>query len=230
MKNRFLMIISALLLLSAWGCKLESNQPVREIYFFEKSLKLGTVKKQYSTGDIFWVEASLPGKTLKDQQTGADILIRNATFNVTAKLDILSIEPFPVSIDRFDIFVQSGEASRDDLFPQNGEALLGYGCPDNSYNLRVGFQLKQRGNYVFMLNPERVVSLIFFSDSDDCAIQDIFPPPVEADLGNVFYTFDIEDNNLDVFDEITEGMADDQTIANYRQALEQKRAFFISVR
>lgn len=231
MKNKFLVAIGTLLLLATGSCRLPPPpEPQGTVYFFEKSLKISTVKKEYSVGDTLWVEASLPNRILRDQQTQRDILIRNAAFNLTTKIDFLAIEPVPLLVERYDILIEAGEASKDELFPQNGDAVLGYGCPDSEYSLRVGFLFKQAGNYVFLLNPDRLVSFIFFDDTDNCAIQNIFPPPNDADWANVYYDFEVEDSNLDVFDEIVGDMDNDPLIEDYRERLELKRAFFLSVR
>lgn len=223
------MIVAMLFLASLWSCKIESNQPDRNIYNFTQELTLNTVKKEYGVGDFFRMEASIPDKALKDAATGADVRIDNATFNVTSDIEILQIDPLPASIDRFELIVQDGAADEDDDFTENGGALLKYGCPANTYTMRIGYQFKQRGNYLLRLNPERLTSLIFFTTGGNCSIQDIYPPPSEADLGNVYYTFAIEDNNLDVFNSLV-GDTQDPQLLEYRQALEDKRAFFIAVR
>lgn len=229
MRKRIHFFAAVLFLSSLWSCKIESNQPERNIYNFTQEVSLSTVKKEYSVGDIFRLEVSIPDKTLKDLTSGADIRIDNATFNATTLMEVLQIDPLPGSIDRFDLIIQDGAADKEEDFPQTGAALLKYGCPANTYTMRIGYQLKQRGNYLLRLNPERLSSLIFFTDGGDCSIQDIFPPPSEADLGNVFYTFDIEDNNLDVFNTLVDD-TQDPLLLEYRQALEDKRAFFIAVR
>lgn len=229
MRRSLSMLTGFLFLASLWSCKIESNQPTRNIYNFNQELSLSTVKKEYSVGDFFRIEVSIANNTLKDIASGADIRIDNATFNVSSDMEVIQIEPLPASIDRFDLIIQNGQADKDDNFPQTGDALLKYGCPENSYTMAIGYQFKQRGNYLLRLNPERLSSLIFFTDNGNCSIQDLFPPPPEADLGNVYYTFDVEDNNLDVFNALV-GTATDAVTEEYRQALEDKRAFFIPVR
>lgn len=231
MKKKFLLAAATLFLLGMWSCKIDddSSQPVRNIYNFEKGIVLDPLKKEYSVGDIFWMNVNIPGKMLKDLATSEDIFISNATIYINLSAEALSIDPIPQSSVRFDAFQQAGKLVKEDGFDANANASLIFGCPEDSYSLRAGLQLKEKGNYVLFLNKEEVISLIFFTDDSDCSLQDIFPPPPEADLGNLFFTFDVEDNNLDVFESLV-GTTQNPAIESYRKALENKTAFFLPVR
>ena len=231
MNQNLRLIAATLFLLALWGCKIDdgSSQPQRNIYNFQKGVSLDPFKKEYNVGDIFWMEVTIPGKTMEDLVTGEDILISNATFNIILSSEVLSEAPTPQSSIRFDAVQQSGELVKGEDFENNADASLRFGCPEDDYNMRIGLQLKEEGNYLLFLNKEEVVTLVFFTDDSDCTIQNIFPPPAEADLGNVLFTFDVEDNNLDVFESLV-GTAQNPVIESYRKALENKTAFFLPVR
>ncbi len=231
MKNKFLLMALSLFLLGLWSCKLddEGNQPVRNIYNFKQGVSLDPFKKEYSVGDIFWMEVDIPGKTLKDLASGENIFISNAAFKIILSSEVVSVDPLPQSSVRFDAIQQSGTLVKGEDFETDAGAALDFGCPEDTYTLRAGLQFKEEGNYLLFLNREEVVTLVFFTGDSDCSLQNTFPPPSEADLGNILFTFDVEDTNLDVFNTLV-GSTVNPTIDSYRKALEDKTAFFISVR
>ena len=166
---------------------------------------------------------------LRDIISGEDIFVSNARFAVILSSEVLSADPMPQSSVRFDAVQQTGELIKLELFEKNAGATLRFGCPEDAYSLRVGLQLREQGNYLLFLNKEEVTTLVFFTEDSDCSIQNLFPPPAEADLGNVLFTFEEEDNNLDVFDSLAVSPLS-PTLEAYREALVNKTAFFLPVR
>lgn len=227
-----LLVAASSLLLSLWSCRIDddNSQPQRDIYRFAEKVKIDPVKKEYNIGDIFWLEVNFPGKELTTVDTGEDIFIGNATFFITVNAEVLTAEPVPQSDTRFDAAQQSGEIIKGDDFDTNAEATLSFGCPEATYFLRAGLQLKEKGNYVLFLNQEDGLSYIAFTEDTDCSLQDIFPPPPEADLGYVQFTFDVEDTNLDVFNDVVGADNQSPLLNEFRAALENKTAFFLAVR
>lgn len=231
MKNYLLPAAAAFFLLSLWSCRIDDNssQPQRNIYNFRKGVSLDPFKKEYNVGDIFWMEVDIPGKKLTDLASNEDIFISNATFTIILSSEVLAAAPQPQSSVRFDAVQEKGALVKGEDFETDAGAAVSFGCPEDTYSFRVGLQLKEEGNYLLFLNRDEVVTLAFFTDDSDCSIQNIFPPPAEADLGNVLFTFDVEDTNLDVFNSLV-GSAASPAIESYRDALENKTAFFLPVR
>ena len=222
---------ASLLLSSLWGCKIDDNTgtPQRETYNFAKGVKLDPFKKEYLEGDIFWLEVNIPGKQLEAQGTGEDIFVSKATFFIKLEAEVLAAEPTPQSNLRFNAAQESGRIIKGADFDTNAEASLAFGCPDDDYFLRAGLEFEEKGNYILFLNRNDDVSLVTFTDDSDCSLQNIFPPPPEANLGYVKFTFDVEDTNLDVFNDVV-GDNPNPILDSFREALENKTAFFISVR
>ena len=230
MTKKLLFAFAFLGMLSFQSCKLDDETAnLRETYFFDQGITLDPLKTEYSEGDIFWMEVRIPDKMLQDLETSKDIFVSNARFNVPIKTEVVEFDPLPQAPTRFDLTMQSGTAFKEDDFENTANATLFFGCPDNTYILRAGLQLKEVGNYMLFLNQEQGASLITFTGDSDCSLQDIFPPPAEADLGYVQFTFDVEDTNLDVFNSLV-GSETSPLLDSYREALENKTAFFISVR
>ncbi|MCB0562775.1 MAG: hypothetical protein KDD01_00200 [Phaeodactylibacter sp.] len=230
MKNKLLFAFAFLGILSFQSCKLDDETAdIRETYFFNQGITLDPFKTEYSEGDIFWMEVRIPDKVLQDLETSKDIFVSNAKFNVAINTEVVEFDPLPQSPVRFDISMQNGTLFKEADFENTANATLFFGCPDNTYILRAGLQLKEVGNYMLFLNQEQGASLITFTGDSDCSLQDIFPPPAEADLGYVQFTFDVEDTNLDVFNSLV-GSETSPLLDSYREALENKTAFFISVR
>lgn len=232
MKNRLLLMVPSLLLASLWSCNIddEGSQPVRENYNFAEVVKIDPIKKEYNVGDIFWLEVNIPGKELQDLDSGENIFIGNATFFLAINAEVLSAEPAPQSDSRFDAAQQSGEIIKGDGFDTNAEATISFGCPEDTYFMRAGLQLKERGNYVLFLNREDSFSFIAFTEDTDCSLQDIFPPPPQAALGAIRFTFDVEDTNLDVFNDVVGEDNQSPLLNEFRAALENKTAYFLAVR
>ena len=230
MKLKDYCLIILLVVVALSGCKLDDESPtLRNTYNFIEDITLEPFKKEYNQGDILWLEVRLPNKMLQDVDSGESQFISNARFNVTLHTELLEIEPLPQVSSRFDIAMQSGELFKEDDFETTGNSTLFYGCPDNGYVLRAGLQLKEAGNYVLFLNRDIGATLITFTDDSDCSLQNIIPPPAEANLGYVQYFFETDDTNLDVFESLI-GTTSNPQLERYREALATKKALFLSVR
>ncbi len=230
MENKLLFVFAFLGMLSFQSCKLDDETAnIRETYFFNQGITLDPLKAEYSEGDILWMEVRIPDKMLQDIETSKDIFVSNAKFNVAINTEVVGFDPLPQAPVRFDLAMQSGTLFKEEDFENTANATLFFGCPDNTYILRAGLQLKEVGNYILFLNQEPGASLITFTEDSDCGLQEMFPPPAEADLGYVQFTFDVEDTNLDVFNGLV-GNETSPLLDSYREALENKTALFISVR
>lgn len=212
-----------------WGCKIgDDDQPQRETFSFSQGIDVVTFKKEYTAGDIIFMEVNVPGNTFNDLSTNTAITVGNATFGVATRAEIVAKDPIPAGEMNFDVSMQNGAVEKGDEFDQFAEAVFTYGCPSTDYALSLGLQVKEEGNYILILNDLDQLSLIFFTDESDCSITSGIPPD-DADQAFVRFFFEEDDVNLDVFEEVVDG-AQDPLFQYYRQLLTNKYAFFIKVR
>jgi hypothetical protein len=228
--NRFKKVLTGMLaLLTLAGCKIgDDPQPERNYYTFDQTVKMTNVKKEYVVDDIIWLEISVPDKQMVDLTSGKTIEVGNARF--VPPLDVFDSFVEAGSVDKFALIPQAGEVVDDEKFIDEGFALLAYGCPEDTYSLKVGVQFIKAGGYFMTLHKLQPVLQFFFTDNSDCSVQDIFPPPPEASIGSVTYRFDAADTNRDKLDEYAAGFPDfPGNLETMRTALDDKTAFFVRV-
>jgi hypothetical protein len=228
MKNVAVLVLANLMLISLFSCKIGDEQPQRELYEFTQGIDVVTFKKEYNAGDIIFMEINIPGKTFTDLSTNNLITVGNAIFSFLTRAETLIEDPVPSTNEIFDLTLSEGEVEKEDDFMETAKAAFSFGCPEADYNLSFGLQVKEPGNYLLVLNDVNQVSLILFTEANDCSIHDGLPPD-NADQAFVRFVFDETDVNLDVFEDVT-GAGQDQLTISYRQLLENKYAFFIKVR
>jgi hypothetical protein len=229
MKTNKLTNFLLLLVLALNSCKIGEDSPVRNFYAFEQNVTISPVKKEYTQGDLVWMEVNFP-KQMTDQTTGKTVEVGNATFNLNLEVT----DPFVPSpdLEKFALIPQNGVVSNDDNFEEKGTALISFGCPANDYSMRVGIQFKEKGGYLVYLNKANPYFQIVFTGDADCSI--IKPntiPPDEADIGTVRLTFALTDTNKDKFDEYAmEFVGASADFPAIRSALDKKEAFFVWVK
>jgi len=218
-----------LLAITLAGCKITSDpQPVRQFYAFTQDVTISNVKKEYLVNDIIWLDISVPNKQMVDLTTGQAIEVGNARF--VPALD--AFDPFVETdtTNKFELIPLSGEVVDGADFPVNGNALLAYGCPESSYNMKVGVKFKKAGGYFLTFHKALPSLQIFFTNSADCSLQNIFPPPPEAAIGIVTYRLDATDTNRDKLDEYAASFpAFTGDLEVMRTAVDDKTAFFVRV-
>jgi len=230
MKN-ILLGLTCLLLFVCIGCKIgeDGSQPVRQFYSFDQAVTLESVKKEYLLNDIIWLDIKIPNKEMVDLTTGKTVKVGNARF--VPVLDLY--DPFVAdnTTDKFVLFPNTGEVVEDKDFQDGGNVLLAFGCPESSYSMRVGIQLKKEGGYFLTFHKSSPILQFFFTESSDCSIQDVFPPPAEASIGSVTFKLDASDTNKDKLDEYAAGFPNfTGNLATIREALDNKTAFFVRVK
>lgn len=229
--KKILFALTCLLLFQCLGCKIgdDGSQPVRQYYAFEQTVKIESVNKEYQVNDIIWLDIKIPNKEMVDATTGKTVKVGNARF--VPVLDLYDPFAGANTDDKFVLFPNTGEVVEDKDFQDGGNALLAFGCPESSYSLRVGIQLKKEGGYFLTFHKSSPVLQFFFTESSDCSIQDVFPPPAEASIGSVVFKLDAADTNKDKMEEYAAGFpAFTGNLATIREALDNKTAFFVRVK
>lgn len=231
MKNDFFsiccLIIAGFLISS--GCKIGDDEVSRNLYEFSQPVSVSPVKAEYLVGDIINMSVNVPQKTFEDLNTGESITVENARFPLNSRIETVQIEPIPTDTVLFDFILQDGQGEESEDFNTTGLVSMSYGCPEDTYILSFGYQLKSAGNFLIVLNELNTSSIILFRDEGDCSLHSTFPPPDDADQAFVQFTFADPDVNLDVF----EAVVQNQNIPNYsyyRSLLDSKAAFFLKVR
>jgi hypothetical protein len=221
-------IVAHLLLAGLWGCKIGSDQPQRNYYVFDQKVSLSPQKKEYSPGDIIWLEINAPDKNFLDLVTASQVLVGNAEIPISVDIDWFTIPDSDPP--EFDLFLQEGVLVEDEEFAENGIASFSYGCPESDYSFKVGIQLKKPGAYLLHFNWRNPYFTIFFTEESDCSIQDFALPPPEADIGSIRFIVDATDTNRDKFEEFIEEQQIWDDMSVFYQALDNKELYFIWVK
>lgn len=213
------------------NCKIgdDTSQIVRDVYSFQEEYKLSNVKKEYNVGDLIWMEYNRSNDAMTDVTTGQEIVVPNPTLFT----NLLLFDPFtePNNIEKFGSVFQEGVFEDTNDFSQTGELRIEFGCPHNPVpQLKLGIELKAPGGYLLYPNPNDPFVQFAFTDQADCSSIALPNIPDDADFGFVEFVFDVEDANLDKFDEYASLNGDPEfDIQQARNLLQEKKVFFILV-
>jgi hypothetical protein len=227
MKNLLFLSFS---LLAIAGCKIgDDGVANHKFYSFAQEVSLSNVKKEYAAGDILWLEVNKAGKTFNDVTSGEAVLVKNAKF--VFYLDVTNHFSSFTNDDKFNLIKQTGKVLSEGEFSEKGLATLSFGCPDQSYTFKMGVQFLKPGGYIVWLNNVQNPPQIFFTDTENCAVQDQFPPPAEASFASITMTFNVADTNRDKLDEYAAANPGTSADLNaLRKAVDEKMAFFAWVK
>ena len=214
------------------NCKIgdDTSTVVRDVYSFQEKFKLSDIKKEYSVGDLVWMEYNRSGNTYTDVTTGEEIVVGNPTMYT----DLLLSDPFndPNNSEKFGSIFQEGEFDDADDFNETGKLNIKFGCPiSTNPRFKLGIQLKATGAYLLHPNPGEPFIQFPFTTETNCISFTVTNLPDEADFGFVEFFFDMEDTNLDKFEEyVLTQPTGEVDIPGIRTLLEEKRAYFIWVK
>ncbi|MEO1258021.1 MAG: hypothetical protein AAFZ15_04460 [Bacteroidota bacterium] len=232
MKFNHLVIIFTLLLIAFSSCQIgdDDSTPTRNFYSFSLGLEIDPVKTEYQNGDIFWLSTSIPTKELTDTDSGNTVRVGNGKF--TFQIDVYDPFAQPDDTDKFNLAEQIGEVTEIGDFEETGSALISFGCPSSTYTLNTGIQFIKLGGYLVYLNRDQPLPQVIFTDDDDCSlIPDNQVPPDNADIGSVSYSFDVDDTNKEAFETYAANFPNSSVdLTSIRNALDEKRAFFVLVK
>ncbi|MEZ4950098.1 MAG: hypothetical protein R2784_12020 [Saprospiraceae bacterium] len=222
-------IVAFLLLLGVFSCKIETVEPTfRNFYTFDISVSMSNVKMEYNTNDIVWLEISIPGKLIMDQESMEDVFVGNARFPISIKAE--EISKSPADSNQVALILQNGELVKDSSFHTNGVNYLTFGCPEPNYLFKAGVQFKKPGAYLLTLNPDEPVKNVVFNESTDCSIyQDQTILPKGTDVGSVSYEFNASDLNLDVFKNFANSNTINKNQSSVETQIAGKQVFFVKV-
>ncbi len=228
MNPRQYILFFGILFLTVASCKIgdDDTQIVRDTYFFQQEISLTGAKKSYNVDDILWFEITIPDKKLMDTETGSLVTVGNAIFN----LDLL-IGSYLVlgGDDKFELVPQEGVVNDDDEFENTGMINFSYGCPATSYNLKFGIKFKRSGGHLIYLNKDNPGLQILFTADSDCSIHNTIPPPADAAIGSISFSYGLDDMNRDVFEAFVEENNILNDVSGELEALADKVAYFVKV-
>lgn len=217
------LLVSLLILGALAGCNSGDNDDPQTFNFLVNVTILNP-QSEYQVGDTLWMDIDLSNNTLTDRNTGADIPVDGALFGLSLLPTHFFDSDSALAIqDRLGLVASRAFTHPDANYP--AEAAFTFGCPDNTFKLKIGVIFKDKGHFLFLLNRkfntpetgnENPRTQVLIPRDGACGSQETG----NADIGLVEYTFLAGNYNQAAFETFMAGLIADP--ANWDPASTQK--------
>lgn len=153
---------------------------------FRETLSLTPFKKSYKVGDTIWVDTNLNSKLLFDSKSGQKILVDSASLPISLSFTALYQAPFKPSEGFLKTVSSNSVETKTSNFEFTTKVFASFGCQQTDYRFKVGIVLLTTGVYALKIEENN-----FFYN---CLKQQQY-----AERSQIFYTFDLNDTNKDIF-------------------------------
>lgn len=155
-------------------------------YIFKETLSLAPFKKSYSVGDTIWIESTLHNKHLFDSKSGQNVLVDSVSLPIKLSYSAL-YQVYSRAAEGFCKVVSSSPVeAKTEHYELTTFILASYGCNQPDYRFKVGIVLLSTGIYSLKIAEKNY----FYN----CIEQQ-----QDAKRSQIFYTFNLNDTNKDVF-------------------------------
>lgn len=217
------LFISLLALSALAGCNSGDNDDP-QTFDFLVNVTITNPQSEYQVGDTLWMDIDIPGNTLTDRKTGADVPVNGMQFGLSLLPTHFFDSDSSLAVqDRLGLVASRAFQRPDAAYP--AEAAFTFGCPDNAFALKIGVIFKDKGHFLLLLNRkfnttetgnENPRTQVLIPRDRTCGT----PEVGNADIGLVEYTFLAGNHNQAAFETFMAGLIADP--ANWDPVSTQK--------
>lgn len=180
-------LLVAVVICLTMGFQCEDYAPEPEpANIYKETLSLTPFKKSYNLGDTIWIETNINGNRLFDSRSGQKVVVDSASLPIELSYSAL-YQVYSRPAEGFCKVVSSNPVEAETKnYERTTFILASNGCNQPDYRFKVGIVLLSTGIFSLTIAEKH--------DFYNCLKQQEY-----AQRSQIFYTFDLNDTNKDVF-------------------------------